>query len=303
MLNVPPEQLIGNAQINALFNAMTFDTQQECLASTCPVGDVRKACCDPAARVCQVRLLGISEPCESRSGLVNGPDGNDFDNEQVDACDQYCSTFRGVDGGNGNNTGVDQPSSEDTSSASSEQPETGSCCVAGNCFVDIEQDICEDALIMGTFLGTQQCITDPESPVANCLASDQSSSSTSIPTTCGNGTVDEGEQCDEGNGNSDSPNATCRKNCQPARCGDGILDKSPPDGRTAEKCDDGAKNSNDGTASCRTTCQSRNLYYTFGDWVQKLTLYAIDGVPLPNAPLLGPNIELIILGILTFILL
>ena len=50
---------------------------------------------------------------------------------------------------------------------------------------------------------------------------------------CGDGTIDLGEQCDEGMENSDLPDATCRTDCQPARCGDGIVD-------TGEVCDKGA---------------------------------------------------------------
>jgi len=52
---------------------------------------------------------------------------------------------------------------------------------------------------------------------------------------CGNNVVDQGEQCDLGPVlNSDLPNKQCRKNCQVARCGDGIVDNLavPP-----EQCD------------------------------------------------------------------
>ena len=43
---------------------------------------------------------------------------------------------------------------------------------------------------------------------------------------CGDGFVNavNGEGCDQGNANSDTPNASCRTNCQPRRCGDGIMD-------------------------------------------------------------------------------
>jgi hypothetical protein len=54
-------------------------------------------------------------------------------------------------------------------------------------------------------------------------------------TKCGNNLVDQGEQCDLGPTlNSDLPNKMCRKNCQAARCGDGIVDNLavPP-----EQCD------------------------------------------------------------------
>ena len=41
---------------------------------------------------------------------------------------------------------------------------------------------------------------------------------------CGDNVVGPGEQCDEGIGNSDAPDATCRTDCRVQRCGDGILD-------------------------------------------------------------------------------
>lgn len=52
---------------------------------------------------------------------------------------------------------------------------------------------------------------------------------------CGNNVVDQGEQCDLGPVlNSELPNKQCRKSCQVARCGDGIVDNlaTPP-----EQCD------------------------------------------------------------------
>lgn len=94
--------------------------------------------------------------------------------------------------------------------------------------------------------------------------------------TCGNGTVESGEQCDDGNtidtdactatcqnavcgdgsiqagveacddgaGNSDSTADACRTDCSPASCGDGVVD-------TGEMCDDGNTIDTDG---CSNTC-------------------------------------------------
>lgn len=60
---------------------------------------------------------------------------------------------------------------------------------------------------------------------------------------CGNGLVDPGEQCDDGNG---SNNDSCKVNCSPAYCGDGVL------WYNVEQCDDGNFSSND---SCVAGCQ------------------------------------------------
>jgi len=61
---------------------------------------------------------------------------------------------------------------------------------------------------------------------------------------CGNGIVEEGEECDEGAGNSDIQPDRCRRLCTAARCGDGTID-------SAEECDDGNTADNDG---CGSTC-------------------------------------------------
>jgi cysteine-rich repeat protein len=61
---------------------------------------------------------------------------------------------------------------------------------------------------------------------------------------CGNGQVDPGEECDDGNDNSDTRRDACRTDCRRAYCGDAVTD-------TGEGCDDG----NDvDTDACRNTC-------------------------------------------------
>jgi len=48
------------------------------------------------------------------------------------------------------------------------------------------------------------------------------------------------EQCDNGFlRNNELPNSLCRSDCRLARCGDGITDNCPPDGRIPEECDGG----------------------------------------------------------------
>lgn len=63
-------------------------------------------------------------------------------------------------------------------------------------------------------------------------------------TLCGNGQLDQGEECDDGVGNSDTLVDACRTNCRLAHCGDGVLD-------TGEECDDGNSEEGDG---CTTAC-------------------------------------------------
>jgi cysteine-rich repeat protein len=62
---------------------------------------------------------------------------------------------------------------------------------------------------------------------------------------CGNGVVEDGEQCDDGNTKSgDGCSSTCQKETGPV-CGNGVVE-------TGEQCDDGNTKSGDG---CSSTCQ------------------------------------------------
>jgi hypothetical protein len=60
---------------------------------------------------------------------------------------------------------------------------------------------------------------------------------------CGNGWLDPGEDCDEGEQNTD--NGACRLDCTPETCGDGVLGPT-------EACDAGEQNDDQG--ACKTDC-------------------------------------------------
>jgi MYXO-CTERM domain-containing protein len=65
---------------------------------------------------------------------------------------------------------------------------------------------------------------------------------------CGNGRVDQGEECDNGSANSDTQADACRTSCVKAACGDQVVD-------TGEQCDDGTANDSDTRPdACRTSC-------------------------------------------------
>jgi len=64
---------------------------------------------------------------------------------------------------------------------------------------------------------------------------------------CGDGFVDQGEECDNGEANSDEVPNACRTNCLKAHCGDSVHD-------TGEECDDGQANSDTAPDACRTSC-------------------------------------------------
>jgi cysteine-rich repeat protein len=64
---------------------------------------------------------------------------------------------------------------------------------------------------------------------------------------CGNGGVETGETCDDGNGDDTD---ACPTTCQTAVCGDGFVHAG------VEECDDGAANNGDGKDQCRASCKN-----------------------------------------------
>jgi cysteine-rich repeat protein len=61
---------------------------------------------------------------------------------------------------------------------------------------------------------------------------------------CGNGVVEDGEECDQGTANSNTARDACRTDCTKAHCGDRVVD-------TGEACDDGNAWGGDG---CTPIC-------------------------------------------------
>ena len=66
---------------------------------------------------------------------------------------------------------------------------------------------------------------------------------------CGNGILETGEECDEGEDNSDTEPGACRSDCRLPRCGDAVID-------TGEACDNGPANSDYGDGTCRSDCET-----------------------------------------------
>jgi cysteine-rich repeat protein len=67
---------------------------------------------------------------------------------------------------------------------------------------------------------------------------------TGTPTTCGDGVVDDGEECDLGDDNA--PDGLCTPDCQISTCGDGFVEDA------IEECDDGNE---DNTDACLDNCR------------------------------------------------
>lgn len=71
----------------------------------------------------------------------------------------------------------------------------------------------------------------------------ESSGSTGGEPVCGDGTLDEGEDCDDGEDNG--PGQACKADCTPSTCGDG-------DAGPLEECDNGAMNGD--MNACKSDC-------------------------------------------------
>lgn len=81
-----------------------------------------------------------------------------------------------------------------------------------------------------------------------------------VQPTCGNGILEPGELCDDGNANDDD---LCDRRCTPPTCGDGTVDHN-------EVCDDGNRNNDD---SCNNDCQPPQVVPpSCGDGIVQLAL-------------------------------
>jgi len=85
-------------------------------------------------------------------------------------------------------------------------------------------------------------------------------------TLCGNGVLDLGEECDDGNRD---PSDACTNTCQVARCGDGIVEVG------VEQCDDGNRVNDD---ACSNTCTQTSC----GDGIVQTGEECDDGNNIPN---------------------
>ncbi len=113
-----------------------------------------------------------------------------------------------------------------------------SCVLAdecGNGLIDPPNEVCD-----GSNLDDQSCLTLGYD--GGDLSCAQCSFDTSDCFKCGDGNLDNGEECDDGNTNAYD---ACTNSCTDAQCGDGVIHQN------IEECDDGNTNNGDG---CNSTC-------------------------------------------------
>lgn len=90
---------------------------------------------------------------------------------------------------------------------------------------------------------------EPEEDEPEADAADLDEGDEEIPSLCGNGILDEGEECDNGPLNSDTTPNACRTDCRAPWCGDAVIDD-----RFGDECDDGTLNNDERPNACRTSC-------------------------------------------------
>ena len=93
--------------------------------------------------------------------------------------------------------------------------------------------------------GTGEDPTDTTTDTASSTGEGSTSTGDGPPPECGDGFVDPGEECDDGEGNSDD--GACTSECALAKCGDGLILED------VEECDLGLENSDAGT--CTQSCE------------------------------------------------
>ena len=168
------------------------------------------------------------EACATPAEICDDGEDNDGD-EAIDcedddcADDEACATPAEVCDDGEDNDGDELTDCEDDDCADDE------ACAIPDEVCDDGEDNDGDELI--------DCEDDDCADAENCQAF------------CGDGNVDEGEECDDGELNADEPGA-CRTDCTLPACGDGIVDTD-----SGEVCDSGVDNSDFIPNACRTTCQ------------------------------------------------
>ena len=110
---------------------------------------------------------------------------------------------------------------------------------------------------------------DPADPADSSDVSDASDDSDPTPSLCGNGTLDDGEVCDDGYTDAcGTCNADCSAEGAGATCGDG---ESCPE---LETCDDGYT---DACGTCNADCSAVGSGATCGDGESRLAFKSKDG--------------------------
>lgn len=130
---------------------------------------------------------------------------------------------------------------------------------------------CGDGVIWAASEGGEECDDGEEN---SDTQADACRTDCRLPS-CGDGVEDANEECDNGEGNSDSTPNACRADCTLPICGDGVRDPL-----YGEACDDGNRIGQDGcSADCRSTelCGNGVVDAALGEECDDGNLTAGDG--------------------------
>jgi cysteine-rich repeat protein len=201
-------------------------------------------CPDGTNGTCRQAVCGDGFVWNEGSGTEECDNGTANSNTTPDACRKNCRN----------------PSCGDGVVDTGEQCDDGNANPNDACKNDCTLNVCGDGVVR---FGVELCDNGASNGPGGCALDCQSFDS------CGNGTLELGEACDDGNDiTSDAcpsgPNGTC----QAARCGDGYLQVG------IEECDDGNNTDGDG---CSATCHNENAG-------------SVNQTPPPPPPICGNNV-------------
>ena len=138
-----------------------------------------------------------------------------------------------------------------------EQCDDGNRSNQDGCTSECQNATCGDGYL---FIGVEEC----DLAGANSQLADAECREDCTPKRCGDGVVDTGEECDDGN---DIDTDSCRNQCVAARCGDGVI-------QTGEECDDGDDN---GTFNNASTCLEDCSVFLSSDQIDQINDWGATG--------------------------
>jgi len=232
-LFTPDESCCGNG---------VLDEGEECDDGNTANGDDCPSTCSTA--VCGDGEVGGGEECDAGDANANSPDAPCRSDCTLPSCgDGILDTEGGEECDDGNDLDTDGCLTTCSNASCGDgfvQVEVEGCDQGvensdepdASCRTDCQEARCGDGITDPE--GNETCDDGNDVDTDNCLHN-------CLEATCGDGLVNVGvEECDQGENNSDEPNAGCRTNCKEAGCGDGIIDNS-----LNESCDDGNESNND----------------------------------------------------------
>ncbi|HEX2882073.1 MAG TPA: DUF4215 domain-containing protein, partial [Polyangiaceae bacterium] len=244
-----------------------LDLGEDCDDSNTTSGDGCSASCDDEIcgdGVTQSGEPGRVEQCDDGGKCLAGINIDQACSSNVQCPGSAC-TARSSDGcsatcqletvcGNGLLEGVEQCDNGGRCSGGTAPPNTACTtlnpapCTGGGTCLAVNNDGCSTTCQVETCGdGTKQ--TSEQCDDGNTVSGDGCSKTCFSETVCGNGTLETGEQCDPAPGNTTSGDG-CSSTCRIEVCGDSVTQTGDP--LRVEQCDDGNTTGGDG---CSATCQ------------------------------------------------